>query len=129
VLPEDTQTWFVSDEDVDLNYKERELDLLPRVPFVPTKPEVKFYEFIPEDKDAIVQYLFESASQSGDCIASSETEWECSLHATIAEILLDVPFGETIVSVTSAPFFGDQYGGELLDFVPVLTMSWEKCFL
>jgi hypothetical protein len=57
---------------------------------------------------------------------SSKTEWECTLYATIAEILLSVPFGETKVSVTSATFHGDQYGGKLLDFVHVL---WKKCFL
>jgi hypothetical protein len=126
VLPEDPQTWFIPDEDVDLHCKERKLDLIPRFPFVPTKPEVKFYEFILEDKDAVVQYLFEPAGQSVACIASSETEWERKLYATIDKMLSGVPFGKPIVSVTSAPLFANQYGGKYLDIVPV---SWQKCFL
>jgi hypothetical protein len=40
-------------EDVYLQYKERELALLPRVPFVLTS-QVQYYEFVPEYKDAIV---------------------------------------------------------------------------
>jgi hypothetical protein len=105
-LPQDTQTWFA--------------------PVVPTKPEVKHYELKLEDKDAIVQYLFKPAGQSVDCIARSETEWKHKLHATIEEILVGVPFGEPVVSVIPAPLFGNQYGGDYLDIVDV---SWQKCFL
>jgi hypothetical protein len=83
-----------------------------------------YYEF--ESNGAIVQYLFEPIGQALPNIVNSSAEWENMLRATFDRMLVGMPWGKPIVSVIGAPFVGNQYAGEDLDFVRV---SWQKSFL
>lgn len=91
---------------------------------------VAFYEFILDNNDAIIQYLFEPVPllviPTSPGVVSSNAEWEKRLRATVNGMLGGVPLREPRVSITEAPFVGNQYAGEYLDFVNV---AWQKCFL
>jgi hypothetical protein len=95
----------------------------------PELRSVAFYEFILRNGDTVVQYLFKPASlliiPTGPS-AVSNAEWEKRLRAAVDGMFVGVPLGEPMVSIIGAPFAGNQYAGEYLDFLQV---SWQVCFL
>jgi hypothetical protein len=89
-------------------------------------------EFIFGNKDAIVQYLFKPAplsivptSQFGHN-AISNAEWGKKLRTIVHGMLIGVPLREVVVSNIEAPFVGNRYAGEYLDYIGV---SWRQCLL